>query len=250
MIILGIYILEDQLFQAEMLKKVIERIMKEHGYARENVHIFSRGIDLLNRLYQPVDVNIYFLDIQIKNDIQAGLKTAKELRKLDKDGLIVFITSHSELAITSYKYMVSALTFIEKNTDVGEFYSAVENCLDVYGKKQESNVSGDIFYFKSKSLEIKILFNDLYYFRTTYDHRIELVAKTQVREFFGELNKLEDSESKLTRIHQSYLVNFANVVELDKKHKELILFNGDRLPISRKYYKKIVEIFKTLPNKE
>lgn len=242
--------MEDQLIQAEVLKKIIIKIIDESGYSLENVHIFNKNQDLLNHIHQATDTNIYFLDIQIKNDMQAGLETAKEIRKLDKNGFIVFVTTHSEFAITSYKYMVSALTFIEKNASANEFYSAVMGCMEKYNNEKKIAIPEDVFLFESKSLSLKLPYNDIYYFRTTYDHRIELVAKTQVREFYGELKQLEQSEQRLMRIHQSYLVNFTNVVELDKRHKELIFLNNDRLPISRKYYKKVVEEFTLQSNKK
>ena len=241
---MSIYILEDQLLQAVILKKIINKIIIKHQYSHENVHIFSKGKDLLNHIHQSSGINIYFLDVQIKNDIQAGFETAKEIRKVDKIGFIVFVTTHSELAVTSYKYMVSALTFVEKSLNANEFYTTIENCLITYNNEKEAKIPDYTFHFKNKCLEVRLPYSDIYYFRTTYDHRLELVAKTQIREFYGELKQLENSEKKLTRIHQSYLVNLDNVVELNKRTKELILVNNDRLSISRKYYKVVAETFK------
>lgn len=240
---MGIYILEDQQFQAEVLKKIIGQINTNNHFFSEKIHIFGRGQDILEHIYHVTDGNIYFLDIQIKDDLLRGLEVAKEIRKIDSDGIIVFVTTHSEFAIISYKYMVSAFTFIEKNSKAEEFHQAVEECLIEYNNKKKRIVAGAYFLFKSKSLDIKLPYNDIFYFRTTYDHRIELVAKNQIREFFGELKQLEQSEKRLTRIHQSYLVNLSNVMTLDKRNKELVFANEDRLPISRKYYKSVLSVF-------
>ncbi|MFG5432827.1 LytR/AlgR family response regulator transcription factor [Enterococcus faecalis] len=240
---MGIYILEDQQFQAEMLKTIIEKITKENGFDLEDIHIFKKKQDLLKHIRKTADINIYFLDIQIKNKIKMGFEAAQDIRKIDKNGLIVFVSTHSELAMVSYKYMVSALTFIEKDASISEFYSMVSNCIKKYNNEKKIEIFKDVFLFESKSVTLKLPFKDICYFRTTYDHRIELVAKTQVREFYGKLKQLEKNNKRLIRVHQSFLVNFDNVVGLDKKNRELIFFNSDRVPVSRKYYKKVVETF-------
>ena len=44
----------------------------------------------------------------MNNHIQAGFEVAKEIRKTDSESLIVFISTHTELVLTSYKYGFSS----------------------------------------------------------------------------------------------------------------------------------------------
>lgn len=46
------------------------------------------------------------------------------------------------------------------------------------------------------------------------------------------------------RVHHSFIVNLNNVQVLNKKDKELIMLNGDLVPVSRRYYNKVHTLFK------
>ena len=78
-----------------------------------------------------------FLDIQMNNHIRAGFEVAKEIRKTDSESLIVFISTHTELVLTSYKYMVSALQFIQKNVDFLDFQKRSKHVsMHIFNKKK------------------------------------------------------------------------------------------------------------------
>lgn len=111
---MSIFILEDHPIQREHLKKFISKVQQKYD---EDIPIIStnRPDEIIEHLSLSAQINLYFLDIEIKKDKLSGLKTAQRIRKIDSEGIIVFITTHAELAPLSYKYMVSALTFIEKN---------------------------------------------------------------------------------------------------------------------------------------
>ena len=135
---MAIYILEDQIIQAKALEVLLTNILHSRNIYNETIHLFSRSDELLQVAHQDAQLNIFFLDIQMNNHIQAGFEVAKEIRKTDSESLIVFISTHTELVLTSYKYMVSALQFIQKNVDFLDFQKEVETCVDAYIQQKEN----------------------------------------------------------------------------------------------------------------
>src|SRR5690606_27702434 len=112
---LSIFILEDDILQAQSLKQLIEKLCFELSIPYQFIEATSRPDEILNKVPHCTYIPIYFLDIEIKHEERKGLEVAQRIRELDTQGIIVFVTTHSELAPISYQYMVSALTFIDKN---------------------------------------------------------------------------------------------------------------------------------------
>ena len=78
----------------------------------------------------------------MNNHIQAGFEVAKEIRKTDSESLIVFISTHTELVLTSYKYMVSALQFIQKNVDFLDFQKRSKHVsMHIFNKRKYKDKS-------------------------------------------------------------------------------------------------------------
>ena len=75
---------------------------------------------------------------------------AQEIRKYDTQGIIVFVTTHSEFAPISYQYMVSALTFIDKGLSYEERYKVLNNVY--FNMKQEISI-----LFRPMTLSLKIV---------------------------------------------------------------------------------------------
>jgi two-component system response regulator AgrA len=173
-----------------------------------------------------------------------GLEVAKQLRYIDKQGIIVFVNARSELIAISYKYYVSALTFIEKSLEHSLFKKEINTCLKIYLEMiEKSIIDKKIFIYQTKTLLVRLYFRDIYFFSTIYDHRILLTAKDQIREFQGILKDIEKCDARLCRIHQSFIVNLQHIMSIDKSTKEVILTRGERLPISRSYYKRTLSLF-------
>ena len=84
---ISICIVEDELSQAELLKKYINK----YGNATKqpfNITHLSDGIDLVDDYKGQFD--IILLDIQMKH--LDGMAAAEKIRKVDSDVIIIFIT--------------------------------------------------------------------------------------------------------------------------------------------------------------
>ena len=66
------------------------------------------------------------------------------------------------------------------------------------------------------------------------NHKVVLYLKEGELEYYAKIGDLEEElQGRFYRIHRGYLVNLACVEGYDKT--EVMLANGDRLPLSKKY---------------
>lgn len=104
-----------------------------------------------------------------------------------------------------------------------------------------------IFSFSSKRCLYKLPCEDIQYFESS-NRIIYLHTSNCSYEFYGKLNDLEEMMSgtgqHYIRIHQSYLVNFKYIRSL--KNSEVILVNGETLPISPNRHKQVRQEFRKL----
>ncbi|OZI13185.1 LytTR family transcriptional regulator [Bacillaceae bacterium SAS-127] len=236
---MSVFILEDDVIQAEKLKRMIKAICEEQKIGDVPIFATSKGERIIERIAHSSRNNIYFLDIEIKNEEQKGFKVAQDIRRVDERGIIVFITTHSEFAPISYQYMVSALTFIDKHLNQEMLYAHVEKCLLKYKQSNQHFAPVDDFILENAHATIRVPFADIEYVMTAEPHRLELMTANRVIRFYGKLKEVEDRDERLIRCHQSYVVNVEKIVELNMKEKVAVLTNEARVPVSRRLFKKV-----------
>lgn len=118
---MNIFILEDDFIQQNRIEATIEEVLQEQKITVSYMEVFSNPDKLLDSIHERGDHQLFFLDIEIKNATKKGLEVASEIRKMDPNAVIVFVTTHSEFAPISFKYKVSALDFIDKAVDNQQF---------------------------------------------------------------------------------------------------------------------------------
>jgi len=231
-----IYICDDNLNMLEHLKRIIKNTVLINGYDMK----INLAVDCPHRVLEmrrSQDIrSIYFLDIELKNEDYNGITLAKEIRKIDARGFIVFITTHSELMAETFKYQVEAINYIIKdNTEIlKEQVSASLNEINalIGADKQDPQ---DYYTVKAADTVYHVPMKEILFFETSAAHRVTLHSKHQNVDFRGDLSKIEQEMSgEYLRVHQSFLVNKEAVNELDKKTHIARLIDGSEIPISRR----------------
>lgn len=238
---MGIYILEDNINQRLFLEEMIRELCEEHAIEVSQIISTQRPEVILEEISKSNEYNIYFLDIEIKKAQIKGLDVSKEIRNIDEKGEIVFVTSYPDLAPVSYKYMVRALNFIEKNLDMTEFKQNILDCLLHYKQGLTRGEEKEYFHYTSRSSDIHVIMDKIYYFEITAPHRILLQSDNKQMQFYGDLTSIEKESDSLFRCHQSYVVNINKIVELDKTARKITLENGETLPISKRSGKSLMQ---------
>ncbi|HEO7300539.1 TPA: response regulator, partial [Streptococcus agalactiae] len=126
---MNIFILEDNFIQQARLERIIEEVKIRRSIHSKMVNTFEKPVQLLESICEKGMHNLYFLDIEIKNDEQRGLEVAKQIRQIDPYAQIVFVTTHSELMPLTFRYQVSALDYIDKGLSQEAFSRRIEDVL-------------------------------------------------------------------------------------------------------------------------
>lgn len=245
---MNIYILEDNLIQQCLLERVVRENCKKLLISVKNILATSKP-DLLLSESKTSSNNLYFLDIEIMGCGTRGLEVAKEIRKYDPYGQIVFITTHSNMLPVTFVYKVSALDFIAKEDALDEIEAKIVECLIIANERKSISGGEDWFVFENKFTKFQVPFSSIYYFETTdVPHKIRLVSENRNLEFYGELKDIEAKDSRLFRCHRAFVVNLINVEYINKRKKEIIFQNsrktggGQRMiPASRQLLKTLLE---------
>ncbi len=219
---------------AERLKKWIVDYCETSQIPYEPILVTSRSAELLEWVPTAVRIPIYFLDIELKGENRKGLEIAQEIRRQDTEGLIVFVTTHAELAPISYRYLVSALSFIDKGWPEEEQAAVVRDCVRRYDKLNTSAVIRDDFVVDTEQASVRIPYSQLVYIATDGPHRLMAVTANRIVHYYGTLKEAETLDGRLLRCHQSYLVNEQQIAEYDIENRELVLETGHRVPVSRR----------------
>lgn len=241
-----IFILEDDIIQQKRLENIVQTLATKNHITYKQIYTTKRPRDLLKKIDETATHRLYFLDIEIKNSEQNGLDVAKCIREKDPYGTIVFTTSYTKLAARTFFYKVAATDFIGKDQPEGFFEKRIEECLliaDDYHKRTLP-LSGDTFSFENKYTSFQVPYSDVLYFETTgTPHKIKLVTTTRTIDFYGRFNSMADSDNRLFRCHQSFVVNLENVVKIDKTNKLVIFKNGSSCFISRRKLKEALNLY-------
>ncbi|EJQ95890.1 response regulator transcription factor [Bacillus cereus] len=241
---MSIFILEDDVIQAQQMKRLVEEICEKHMLPYDFIEVTSKSETIIKNISRATYVPIYFLDIEIKREERKGLQVAQEIRKYDTKGIIVFVTTHSEFAPISYQYMVSALTFIDKGLPYEERYEVFEQCLFQYEERNKATIPNDDFIVENNNATVRVPFHTVEYIMTDEPHRLALVTLDRIVYFYGTLKEIEIVDERLFRCHQSYVVNIIQMSSYDTTQKMMILKSGKRIPVSRRLVSKVRTMLK------
>ena len=220
-------ICDDEVRALQETKKLIDAFMRNHHAGEPyTVDLFSYGHVLQNQILATSPFDIYLLDVEMPGQ-KNGLELAREIRQSEPDALILLLTSHLKYAIEGYK--VRALRYVPKMRMEETLPEALEDAFRLAKAREATYLT---LYHYTDAVRIP-------YHEIMYVHRVlrslEIVTNRMgvIRDNHG-LQELMDQlhDERFIRIERSYFVNIDYVLQVSGA--ELILKNGERLPISRK----------------
>lgn len=245
---LNFIICEDDFVVSQTIKRYIEQYLEKNDLTG-TIKVYNSDFELLF----PVSVcntitNVFIIDISL-NDVSNGLTLAKEIRRYDTKGYIIFITGYLEFALKAYEYKLRALDYIFKGDN--DIIRKIFECLDVI--RQELLKNQQLIEQNEKILTInlgtnhfRIPFNDILYFETeTVERKIILHTFNAQFEFNDTLKCLEAKlDGSFFRCHRSYIINLKQVKAISTKREEMnvILSNDNICLLSPRHYKKLLSL--------
>ena len=231
-------ILKTILVDDEILNlKNLEVILNNNFQEIEIIGLFQNVVDAKNFINNnPID--LLFLDISMP--IENGFDLLNYFPK--RDFQVVFVTAHEEYAINAIR--VGAIDYILKPILISELRVAVESVKKQFSTNEEVEISNKITlsYEGGKSI---IDLSDILYIKG--DDNISTIYLTKKRKITisKTLKYFEDLlNSNFIRIHKSYILNSKFASRIISKEVHFIeLEDGTQLPISRRNYSKVNEVF-------
>lgn len=179
---------------------------------------------------ETVPFNLLLLEITFQS--KNGLQLAKKIRQKKLDVDIIFVTEETKYVYEGYD--VQAIGYIlKKNMSVD-----LPVCLQRYmaGYRQ-----GKMLTIKSELAYRTVLLADIQYIESN-GRRLLIHTDREEIPFYGKLADIEEQIGTygFLRIHQSFLVRKSKIAGLQGYEVSV----GERwLPVSRRYYRKVQELF-------
>ena len=215
-----IAVVDEEKIMSEIIYYRVKNVMY---YQRQDyiLNTFTSGKELLEE-HEADPFDLVFLDIDMPEI--TGLQIAQKLRDRDSNIEIVFVTNKSELVYESFKY--TPFRFIRKTR---MDYEIEETITSFLAKREKSKVT---YVFSLKEGKKTVTLTDIIYIEA-HSHKLSVFMSGSYFVANGNMKDIEKSISEFgfIRVHQSFLVNYRYIFFV--KPKEIILDNGNSLPISR-----------------
>lgn len=219
-----IAICDDDEWELEQLSKLI----KEYQASREiNIDscFFHNGTDFLCEI-EAGEYDLILLDVLMPGI--NGVQAARELREMDKNVKIIFVSSSPEFALESYS--VGAYYYFIKPIEANSFFPLLDKVVSELSIQKEQGL-----VLKNRKCIVKVSFQKLEY--------VEVINKTvsfhltngMVHEMTAALTDFEEkllARPEFLKTHRSYLINLSHVQAI--RDNCVITKNGHSIPISRK----------------
>ncbi|MEZ3437018.1 MAG: LytTR family DNA-binding domain-containing protein [Lachnospiraceae bacterium] len=214
---LELAICDDEKIYRNDLRKILGTGLELSGIDYR-ITEFSCGEELIKN-FRCCD--IVFLDIEM--GALNGVETAKRLRAVNRQCVIIFVTSHPDFVFQGYE--VRALNYIMKPYEPSKIVSVLHTALE------ELEISSEKYYIvEQRSGSIRVPLNKVKYI---FSERrlLHMVTDEEVHTFYGKLGDMEVSFGEsFVRVHSRYLVNIRYVEKVDGN---AVLVCGECLPVSR-----------------
>ncbi len=212
-------IVEDEKKWQKELYDCLERYGRENSVDFE-IDCFSDGIGITTEYKGSYD--IIFMDIQMR--IQDGMTAARQIRELDEDVILIFVTSMAQYAIQGYS--VGAFNFVLKPIDYTPFSHEMDRVRRKLGKDQHTSL-----LIRSENGHRRIPVREIRY----VEHIQKRLFIYTGAECFNTRMSLSDLEKELNDHrffcpHSGYLINlnYVEAVESSSVHVA-----GTTIPLSR-----------------
>lgn len=220
----NVSICDDNIHDIESLKTYLDKFSKKH-HIEFNVSEFSKPQMLLYEIEDGKIADIFILDIEMPE--LNGFELADKIREYTETSIIIFLTSHNELASMGYK--AKALRYVIKlnmENDIEEaLESAISEICDIDDKIVTLHRYND--YWRLPYKDIVCVSRISRQLVITTRLLGEITDNRGIKEFYNTLN-----DNRFLFIDRSCFVNIDYISQISGY--TLKLKDGQILPISRR----------------
>lgn len=229
---MNIAIVEDLLEDRLWLSRKIKKYMEQH-HLNYSLHEFIRAEEFVESL-SSTTYSIVFMDIFFEG--MSGMDAAEQLRQIDRNCKLIFLTCTPDYALQGYS--VNASHYLVKPVETDKFDEAMNNChicpqyavpyLDLSGNGLPEKLNtGGILYISLLG-------------RTVYIHMLHQTLS--INSSFSRVTEPLLSDKRFLICIQGIMVNMDYI----SGHEDsvFIMKNGDRIPINLRNRKRILQQYR------
>lgn len=219
--------MEDEQLYAKQLHEYLRKYEKENGEAIE-VTIYSDGDQIVEKYQSQYD--IILMDIEMK--FMDGMSAAEEIRKIDTEVVIIFITNMTQYAIRGYA--VDALDYVLKPVSYFALSQRLNRAIGRMRKRESKmimvNMKGGI---------VRLNIANIYYIESQ-GHTLILHTILGDYETSGTMKEMESKllGMNFCRGNKGYLINLQHV---DGISDGCAIVKDEKLILSRARKKEFME---------
>ena len=218
-------ICDDEKEIREMLKDKVQSL-----YPKADILLYASGEELLSGELP----DILLLDIQMQG--KSGIETAVELRLMDKQLIIIFVTAIEDYVFQAFD--VEAFHYLVKPFLDDKFSEVLQKAARQFTERKESkSAKGEIekphLLITAKGKHFTVNFEDIVY-AEVFDRKVIIHTLDEDIEYYGKLKDLEEKAGDdFYRPHRAYLVNFNFIRKYDAA--TIYLVKGQALMAKQNY---------------
>lgn len=214
-----IAIVEDEKKAADLLSAYLTSYSEENCVQFE-IEVFGSGESFISAY--KYDYEIILMDIEMPGI--DGLETARRLRAIDNDAVLLFVTNMAQYALKGYE--VDAVDYAVKPVSYPDFAMKIKKALRFVNKKTDRELT----VFSVDGLT-KIKVSDIYYVEVILHYLIYHTSEGNIKV----RGSLKESERELikygfARCNSCYLVNMQHIKAV---RGFMLAVAGDEIAISR-----------------
>ena len=230
---LNFIICDDDINMINKLSLLFEKAFIKNDFDAKIILKTSNSKELLSFMSSNL-VNVVVLDIEFKNSNKNGLNIAEEIRKINKDCYIIFVTSHFEYVMEAYDYKTFAYLF--KNS------LSVDTLSDTLNRLFDDASSNSSKFLKIDSKGTFIDLNDVHFIEK---NGMKLIYHTShgILNTYNSFSKIEDMlPDNFIRCHKSFISNVNNIVHISLANSSITFKNDEICYIGPKYKNLLLEV--------
>ena len=225
-----IAIIDDDENSREQIKTITEKTLSEQN---QNcfVKTYASAIDLLMDLENGVYYGAFLVDVEMPK--MTGLELDRKIQKYYADATIIFVTDYVQYSPGAFE--VNAFRYIMKR----DLHEKLPMALKKMIPRLENKATGCYIIRRYLDAEV-LLYREIFYIKKEGKNVVFCHTHGESSERKSLIKIAEElPQGQFIEVTRGYLVNASHVMAL--KNKELIMRNGDRIPVDRKNIEYIVE---------